>query len=473
MAYYLALVKGSGKSKGKTNNAAEKDAQESGQTGLEKKRAMKKMDEGEPGLDDDPKKAKKVKKMDEEEPGLDEAPTDKKEKKSKKEKAMDGEECGPKDKKEKKSKKEKGIEEEELGLDEAPKDKNEKKQKKEKPIEEEELGLDEAPKDKKEKKQKKNKVIEEEELGLDEAPKKEKKQKKEKVIGEEELGLDETPKDKKEKKQKKEKAIEDEELGLDEAPKNEKTSKKDKKTRDHEGQEDVVTDNEKKPKMKKVDEDETGLDEAPKRSNKEKKTRKEPVGSEPKPSSSMSPDVRMREVVDLNSPEEEDSQLDTPKRMALNLMRPEDWERIKKRQEHPDGEEEPYEDTIADEESDSEKNVAGETDSEKKRKPTWEDLPPRKKMTGTVGPDKFVRLNTSTSRDSLDTENYVTPDKPTKKPKSPSAVPPQSFLDCTFWYLHGNVSCYFAGSCMCAVLTFTTMGYYGCHSYNVIMYIYN
>ena len=149
---------------------------------------------------------------------------------------------------------------------------------------------------------------------------------------EEEPGLEEAPKDKKEKKSKKEKPMDEEDIKV---PK-EKKEKKEKKLK----------------KEKPADEEEPCLDETTQTSKKEKTPRQEPVASEP------GSDVVMREVVDLDSPEEEyeDSQLDTPKRMALNLMRAEDWERIKKRQAGANQEETPGDTDI------------DETDSEPKKK---------------------------------------------------------------------------------------------------------
>eukprot|EP00435_Cladocopium_sp_Y103_P061398 s156_g23.t1 len=371
LAYYLAVVKGKGKGKTADTQRVEKEANEKVVPKEKKTKKTEEQHEEEP----EEKTSKKTKKFDEEErePGLDEAP---KEKKLKKAKNMDEEEHlddeVPKEKKPKKAKK-LDEEEQEACFDEVPKEKKPKKAKK---LDEEEPEpcLDAAPKEKKAKKAKK---LEEEPepclaLALVEEPPKEKNAKKERMIPDQEEPVqDDAMVKKKDKKLKKEKTKEDLEPALG---------------------------------------DETPVE-------KKQKKKKKPCLESPAKTEEDSPDVITRQVVDLDDgpddEEHEDSQLETPKRIALNMMRPEDWQRIKKR-------EQANKDTSDD-----------DTESEKKRrKVTWHDEPEvdsrRKKMTGTVGPEKLVRLNTSTSTDSLGTENYVTPDKPTTRRQHSPPAPQES-----------------------------------------------
>ena len=138
------------------------------------------------------------------------------------------------------------------------------------------------------------------------------------------------------------------------------------------------------------------------------------------PTDDKTPKAKTSRVLDLDTPkeEEEDSQLDTPKRMALGLMRPEDWAREEKKKRDQDN-------AVAEWAQEAEKK-------KKKDKVTCEDLPrePSKKLQGRVGPGPLVRLRTK-SRDFYDHDDQaVTPNQPTKKPKSPSA---ESLLKCNYF----------------------------------------
>eukprot|EP00435_Cladocopium_sp_Y103_P011495 s710_g3.t1 len=154
----------------------------------------------------------------------------------------------------------------------------------------------------------------------------------------------------------------------------------------------------KKSKAEQVEQEPVEVPEDPevttKKEKKAKKAKQATLALEDQPDDKTPVNKRTNRVLDLDTPEEEneDSQLETPKRMALGLMKDEDWDRVAKIKKQEEQE-------WADE--------AEKKKESKAKKVTWTDEPKEtKKLQGSVDGSKCVRLRTK-SRDFDKDEHHV------------------------------------------------------------------